>query len=90
MTNESTLTAIRYQRGSLSIVDQLKLPDEIVYIRIVTVDDAWKAIHTRSVGGEKTFESNRFFSSYSMVFLSFSSVLPSFSTLFLIREQFPF
>ena len=72
MTNESTLTAIRYQRGSLSIVDQLKLPDEIVYIRIVTVDDAWKAIHTRSVGGEKTFESNRFFSSYSMVFLPFS------------------
>ena len=53
MTNESTLTAIQYQRGSLSIVDQLKLPDEIVYIPIVTVDDAWKAIHTRSVGGER-------------------------------------
>jgi methylthioribose-1-phosphate isomerase len=51
MANDQTLRAIQYQRGSLSILDQLKLPDESIYISIQTVDDAWKAIHTMSIRG---------------------------------------
>ncbi|CAF2035690.1 unnamed protein product [Rotaria magnacalcarata] len=51
MQTEATLQAIRYQRGVLSILDQLKLPDETVYISINTADDAWKAIHTMSIRG---------------------------------------
>ena len=51
MQEDSTLKAIRYQRGSLSILDQLKLPDESVFIPIITVEDAWRAIHTMSIRG---------------------------------------
>ncbi len=54
MQPDETLKAIRYQRGSLLILDQLKLPDEIVYISINTADDAWKAIHTMSIRGINT------------------------------------
>ena len=43
--------AIRYQRGSLLILDQLRLPDETVYVPINTIDDAWKAIHTMAIRG---------------------------------------
>lgn len=45
------MQAIRYERGSLLILDQLKLPDEIDYIPIHTIDDAWKAIHTMAIRG---------------------------------------
>ena len=51
MTEDKTLKAIQYQRGSLEILDQLKLPDVSVYIPIRTVADAWKAIHTMSIRG---------------------------------------
>jgi hypothetical protein len=51
MQNNERLKAIQYQRGSLSILDQLKVPDEIIYIPIHTVDDAWKAIHTMTIRG---------------------------------------
>lgn len=51
MGDDQTLKAIIYQRGSLTILDQLKLPDESVYIPIHLVDDAWKAIHTMSIRG---------------------------------------
>ncbi|CAF0850710.1 unnamed protein product [Rotaria sp. Silwood1] len=51
MEDDQTLKAICYQRGSLSILDQLKLPDESIYIPIHSVDDAWKAIHTMSIRG---------------------------------------
>lgn len=51
MPNDDTINAIRYQRGSLTILDQIKVPDEIVYIHIHTVDDAWKAIHTMTIRG---------------------------------------
>ncbi|CAF1244820.1 unnamed protein product [Adineta ricciae] len=51
MTEDKTLKAIQYQRGSLEILDQLKLPDVSVYIPIQTVADAWKAIHTMSIRG---------------------------------------
>ena len=52
MQNDENLRAIRYQRGSLAILDQLKLPDEIIYNPIYTIDDAWKAIHTMTIRGK--------------------------------------
>jgi methylthioribose-1-phosphate isomerase len=51
MQEDQTLKGIRYQRGSLSILDQLKLPDESIYMEIINVDDAWKAIHNMSIRG---------------------------------------
>lgn len=45
------LQAIRYSRGSLQILDQLKLPHEEVYRDIWTVQDAWDAIHSMQVRG---------------------------------------
>ncbi|CAF0812563.1 unnamed protein product [Adineta steineri] len=51
MEIDQPLKAIQYQRGSLLILDQLKLPDETVYISINTGADAWKAIHTMSIRG---------------------------------------
>ena len=47
------LASIRYERGSLWILDQMRLPYEFVYVPILTVDDAWKAIHTMSVRGKR-------------------------------------
>ena len=57
MQEDRSLKAICYQRGSLTILDQLKLPEESVYIPIATADDAWKAIHTMSIRGEVVFHS---------------------------------
>lgn len=54
MDDDKTLRAICYERGSLSILDQLKLPDQSIYLTISTVDDAWKAINTMSIRGNFT------------------------------------
>lgn len=56
MENDQTLKAIQYQRGSLTILDQLKLPEQSVFISIETIADAWKAIHTMSIRGIKKNE----------------------------------
>ncbi len=45
------LQAIKYCRGSLQILDQIRLPHEEVYIDISTVRDAWDAIHNMQVRG---------------------------------------
>ena len=45
------LQAIKYSRGSLQILDQLKLPYEEIYRDIRTVQDAWEAIHSMQVRG---------------------------------------
>ena len=45
------LQAIKYNRGSLLILDQLRLPHEEVYINIQTIQDAWDAIHNMQVRG---------------------------------------
>lgn len=45
------LQAIRYSRGKLEILDQLRLPHEEVFIDIQTVQDAWDAIHSMQVRG---------------------------------------
>ena len=54
MQVQPRLTAIEYRRGCLSIIDQLKLPDQFFLISVATVDDAWKAIHTMSIGGKES------------------------------------
>ena len=45
------LQAIKYSRGKLEILDQLRLPHEEVIINIHTVQDAWDAIHSMQVRG---------------------------------------
>lgn len=45
------LQAIRYNRGKLEILDQLRLPHEEIFNDIQTVQDAWDAIHSMQVRG---------------------------------------
>lgn len=45
------LQAIKYSRGSLQILDQLRLPHEEAYINIRVIQDAWDAIHNMQVRG---------------------------------------
>ena len=45
------LQAIRYVRGSLEILDQLRLPHEEKYIDISSTEDAWHAIRSMQVRG---------------------------------------
>ncbi|KAL9138691.1 MAG: hypothetical protein Q9175_000127 [Cornicularia normoerica] len=45
------LQAIKYSRGKLEILDQLRLPYEEAFIDIRTVQDAWDAIHSMRVRG---------------------------------------
>ena len=45
------LQAIRYSRGSLEILDQLKLPHEEVYNQITSLENAWHAIKSMQVRG---------------------------------------
>jgi methylthioribose-1-phosphate isomerase len=45
------LQAVKYARGKLEILDQLKLPYEEIYRDIRTVQDAWDAIHSMQVRG---------------------------------------
>lgn len=45
------LQAIKYSRGKLEILDQLRLPYEEVFINLQTVQDAWDAIHSMQVRG---------------------------------------
>ncbi|KAG0050969.1 S-methyl-5-thioribose-1-phosphate isomerase [Gryganskiella cystojenkinii] len=47
----ATLQAIRYQRGSLEIIDQLLLPHETLYIPITTLQLGHDAIKTMKVRG---------------------------------------
>ncbi|KAK3766885.1 hypothetical protein RRG08_040408 [Elysia crispata] len=46
-----TLQAIRYNRGSLEILDQLLLPDETHYFAINDTTDGWSAIKKMQVRG---------------------------------------
>lgn len=45
------LEAIRYERGNLKILDQLKLPYEEVFLNITGPEDAWTAIKKMQVRG---------------------------------------
>ena len=45
------LQAIKYVRGSLEILDQLRLPHEEEYIQVPSIEDAWHAIKSMQVRG---------------------------------------
>lgn len=47
----SSLQSLTYLRGSLTVIDQLKLPHELVYVEIPTSEVAWVAIRTMQVRG---------------------------------------
>nr|SVE83733.1 EOG090X08IP [Daphnia pulex] len=47
----ATLQAIKYNDGSLEILDQLLLPESCTYISINNVQDAWSAIREMKVRG---------------------------------------
>ena len=49
--SKNTLQAINYTRGSLAILDQLKLPHESIYINVPDTKTAWHAIKTMQVRG---------------------------------------
>ncbi|KAF0769990.1 methylthioribose-1-phosphate isomerase isoform X2 [Aphis craccivora] len=46
-----TLQAIKYENGTLEVLDQLLLPKESKYIPILGVEDGWKVINKMQVGG---------------------------------------
>ncbi|VVC35586.1 Hypothetical protein CINCED_3A000645 [Cinara cedri] len=46
-----TLQAIRYENGTLEVLDQLLLPKESKYIPILGVEDGWKVINKMQVRG---------------------------------------
>lgn len=46
-----SLQSIKYHEGDLEILDQLLLPLESQYKKIVTVEDGWEAIHNMQVRG---------------------------------------
>jgi S-methyl-5-thioribose-1-phosphate isomerase len=47
----SSLQSLKYSRGSLTVIDQLKLPHELIYVEISSSEDAWTAIRTMQVRG---------------------------------------
>lgn len=44
-----TLKSIRYENGSLEILDQLLLPAQSKYITVQGVEDGWKVINKMQV-----------------------------------------
>lgn len=46
-----TLQAIRYQNGTLSILDQLELPSKTQYVEVTSVKEGWDVIKTMKVRG---------------------------------------
>jgi methylthioribose-1-phosphate isomerase len=47
----SSLESLKYSRGYLSVIDQLKLPHELEYIPVSNSTDAWNVIRTMQVRG---------------------------------------
>ena len=45
------LQAIKYRRGSLEILDQLRLPHEEIFVQIKNPQDGWNAIKSMQVRG---------------------------------------
>lgn len=45
------LQAIKYRRGHLEILDQLKLPHQEIYLEISSPEEAWNAIRSMQVRG---------------------------------------
>ncbi len=47
----SKLQPLKYSRGSFSVLDQLKVPHESVFIDVKTVEDTWQVIRLMQVRG---------------------------------------
>jgi methylthioribose-1-phosphate isomerase len=47
----TTLEAIKYMRGELQVLDQLKLPHEFVYDKVSTCEEAFDCIKSMRVRG---------------------------------------
>jgi methylthioribose-1-phosphate isomerase len=45
------LESLKYKRGSLQVIDQLKLPGELVFVEVATTKDAWAVIRSMQVRG---------------------------------------
>lgn len=50
-----TLQAIKYENGTLEVLDQLLLPKESKYIPILGVEDGWKVINKMQVCGVQLY-----------------------------------
>jgi methylthioribose-1-phosphate isomerase len=50
----TTLKAIKYTRGSLEILDQLRLPHEFIYDKVSTCEEAFDSIKSMRVRGKPT------------------------------------
>ena len=50
---QTGLEAIKYQRGKLDVLDQLKLPHEFVYDAVSTCEDAFDCIRAMRVRGKE-------------------------------------
>lgn len=48
-----SLRAIKYERGKLEVLDQLKLPHEFVYDNVTTCEEAFDCIKSMRVRGMK-------------------------------------
>jgi methylthioribose-1-phosphate isomerase len=48
----STLQAIKYERGELKVLDQLRLPHEFAYDDVTTCEEAFACIREMRVRGE--------------------------------------
>ena len=46
-----SLESLRYARGSLQVIDQLKLPHECEYVPVTTSEEAWSVIKKMQVRG---------------------------------------
>ena len=47
----SCLESVKFTDGKLKVIDQLKLPGELVYMDILSQQDAWNAIRSMQVRG---------------------------------------
>ena len=65
----ATLKAIKYEDGNLELLDQLKLPHQTFYIKILTLQDGWTAINQMNVTKNFKCTANLCFSSYYRHFL---------------------
>lgn len=48
---DQSLQSLRYQRGSLSVLDQLLLPHRLEYEPVAGSQDAWRVIRSMQVRG---------------------------------------
>ena len=46
-----SLESIRYKRGELHVIDQLRLPTELIYIPVMDAEAAWEVIRSMKVRG---------------------------------------